>query len=209
MTQELSRYERMKSAIVECKMVDEVKEIRDQAMALRVYAQQARDRTLEGDVIEIRLRAERRLGEMMKGQEKAKGGGANQHGPFVVEGIRNPTPEPLTLSEAGIDKNLAKRARKLANMTPEKFDETIARAKHYLSTTIEERQEIPTIDRLDDLIFSLTTADLKGKPMEHLLELRKACLKLVSRIDQTNQSEDNVTCLQNIKPFMKSTKPFS
>ena len=43
----------------------------------------------------------------MAEQPTAKGGGANQHGPFEVRGISDPAP---TLASQGIDKNLAKRA---------------------------------------------------------------------------------------------------
>jgi hypothetical protein len=67
---------------------------------------------------EIRLRDERRLGEMMAEQPKATGG---EHGGRAkVDGFRenpsNPTP---TLAQAGIDKNLANRARKAAALSPE------------------------------------------------------------------------------------------
>jgi hypothetical protein len=71
---------------------------------------------LEADAHEIRRRAERKLGEMMAEQPKAKGGGdgSNQH--QRATGVRktlvaSPT---ITLAQAGIDKNLAKAARKAA-----------------------------------------------------------------------------------------------
>jgi hypothetical protein len=47
---------------------------RNDVTALKLYAKPAKDKTLEQDAAEIRLRAERRLGEMMTAQPKAKGG---------------------------------------------------------------------------------------------------------------------------------------
>jgi hypothetical protein len=87
--------------------------IRDQAMAMRLYAQQARNRQLEADALEIRLRAERRVGEMMetgKDDRQTRGGQGGK------------VSEKPTLSEAGIDKNLAHRARTLAGLAPERFE---------------------------------------------------------------------------------------
>jgi|SRR5688572_17992624 hypothetical protein len=54
--------------------IDEVRESASNAEALRAYARQARNRQLELDAAEIRIRADRRVG-------KAKGGGngANQY----------------------------------------------------------------------------------------------------------------------------------
>jgi hypothetical protein len=60
---------------------------------------------------ELRKRAERRLGEMMAAQPKATGG--EHGGKKTLNGLRNnPSNPTITLDDAGIDKNLAHRARK-------------------------------------------------------------------------------------------------
>jgi N6-adenosine-specific RNA methylase IME4 len=118
---ELVRYEAACRALYEAKSVDEVKTIRDKAAALKAYARQAKNRQLEIDAAEIRMRAERRVGELMEMQRQSVGlatGGK----PYQDTGLQqNPVRTP-TLEEAGIDKNLADRARKMAAVPEEKFE---------------------------------------------------------------------------------------
>ena len=62
-------YEAARAALAKCVKLDECKTWADKAAAMEVYARQARDRELEANAIEIRVRAERRLGELIKAQE--------------------------------------------------------------------------------------------------------------------------------------------
>jgi hypothetical protein len=87
----LVRYEAACRALAEAKTVDEAKDIRDKAEAMRVYARQANNKGLEIDAAEIRISAERRLGELIKAQKETVGlnrGVAEKAGPG--RGRKNP-----------------------------------------------------------------------------------------------------------------------
>ncbi len=138
----LVRYDAACRAIAEAVAVDELKDIRDGAKAMAAAARIANNKQAEADMMSIRFRAERRLGELMAGQREAgllaDGGDAARTrvaGKPELSGMRFVNefedrapygpPERITLAEAGIDKNLADRARKYAAIPEEEFEQRI------------------------------------------------------------------------------------
>src|SRR6266446_1690845 len=108
---ELTRYDAACVALAAAKSIDEVKNVRDIAMAMKLYARQAKNKDLEADAFEVRKRAEHRLGEMLATQ-KATVGLATGGQPYQQRKSTGTRAEPVawppapTLAEAGIDKKL-------------------------------------------------------------------------------------------------------
>ena len=121
----LAKYDAARYALSVAVEVDEVKDIRDKAAAMAAYARQAQDKELLQWATEIKVRAERRAGEMMRDMEKNTG--AKGIGPIAVTRLdRNQAP---TLADMGISKNESSRWQKLAAVSDEKFEEAVAAAK--------------------------------------------------------------------------------
>lgn len=122
----LVRYNAARYALQEAVAVDEVKGIRDKALAMAAYAKQAGDTALIEMATEIRVRAERKAGEMLAAMPKstgAMGSGSNQHE------VRSPLGTAPTLSELGITKNQSARWQKLAAVPQDQFEQAVAAAK--------------------------------------------------------------------------------
>jgi len=117
---QLIKYDAMCKAIADAKSVDEVKDIADKALALKQYAKQAKNKKLEMDAAEIRLRSERRWGELYAASEKAKGGGDTSTGSRKV-----PVQEKPTLKDMGVDKKFSSKCQKLAAVPKVKFEKLI------------------------------------------------------------------------------------
>ena len=124
----LVRYDAMCHAIVTAYDVDEVKDIRDRAISLEHYAQQAMNVEAERKACEIRLRAERRAGELLKEKERAPVPNQTGKNKYEVTGQREPQPQSEyaeAKAEAGISDTQAKRWQKLADVPEKEFESAL------------------------------------------------------------------------------------
>jgi hypothetical protein len=120
---DLVKYDAACRAIAEAKSVDEVKMIRDKAQAIAAAARIAKNHGMEIDAAEIRIRAERRLGEMIGEQKRMVGlnpGGRPSKTPAVKEGVSP------ALAKVGIDWKLSSRSQAIAAIPQRDFEETLA-----------------------------------------------------------------------------------
>lgn len=123
MSTALVRYEQARTALAECHRVDEVKDIRDKAEAMAAYARQAKDSELIQYATEIKVRAERRCGDLLAQVERA---------PRARTDLTASKPETQyqqTLRENAIPRATADRYQQLAAMPEEHFETAVQTAK--------------------------------------------------------------------------------
>jgi hypothetical protein len=117
----LVRYDAMCRAIDQAYRVDEVKDLRDKAMALEAYAKQAKNTEAERRACEIRLRAERKAGSLLKtmakSKERATRGGDRKS---------NRPQGSLKLADLGVSDKQSSKWQKLADVPDEEFEQALS-----------------------------------------------------------------------------------
>ena len=120
MNSQLVRYEQARTALAECHRVDEVKDIRDKAEAMAAYARQAKDSDLIQYATEIKVRAERRCGELLSTSEKNRGAATPSNDTRALA---------PTLREMGLTYDESSLYQSLASMSADHFETAVATAK--------------------------------------------------------------------------------
>jgi|SRR5882672_961534 len=116
MSNGLVKYDAMVRAIAITYKVDEVKDIRDKALALEMYSRLAHNTENERRACEIRLRAERKAGQLSAKLNRSNPGKRKKDlGSAVV-------PKSKKLHDAGISPRQAKAWEKLAAVPDQQFE---------------------------------------------------------------------------------------
>ena len=106
--------------------MDEVKSIRDKAKSMQAYAQQALNRDSEITCAKIRIRAERKAGQMLNEQAK-NGQRANKGRPKMSS-------DTTLLSDIGVSRDQSSDWQKLASVSDEEFEQALERAEKVPTT---------------------------------------------------------------------------
>lgn len=121
--QMLAHFDRAKQEIALCATIAEAKQFRDKVDAVRHFAKLSKDRELVDRATEFRLRAERRMGELLAEMEE-RGEKATQ-----AKGRPSKASGATTLPKLGLSRDEAARAKKLAGSTETSFERAIETAK--------------------------------------------------------------------------------
>lgn len=159
MTQ-LIKYEAAKLALEQAVNFDEVMGIKDIAERLELYARQAQDDALIERATKIKIRAERRAGQMLreaaeKGMRATPAGNVNPSNKKVSP---QSTPSPATLGEIGISRNESSRWQKVASIPEMKFEEQLEAGSSVTEmlrqVKKEERPNIPSPEGKYRIIYA-------------------------------------------------------
>ncbi len=131
--QALVKYDAAIHALAECRRVDEVKSIRDKAMAMQVYAQQAKDKRAIDYATAIKLRAERKAGELLLQLEKNQGAVRGKTG-RKARPVLDTRPK---LSELGTTKDQSSKWHRLAELDEAKFEAQVVAAQGKASRSLD------------------------------------------------------------------------
>jgi len=167
----LVKWEAARQALAEAQNIDEVKEIRDQAQAMKAYAKQIGE-TLEvqNNVAEIKLRAERKMGSMLAEQPK-------QHGARPSDaGLHDVTP----LSELGITKMQSHRWQREAELPEDEFEEHIQAVK-------AENKELTSIG-----LFRKATKHIHNVLMDEPIQLPEGVFDVIYADPPWKYNNDNL-----------------
>lgn len=146
---ELVRYDAMCRAISECHSVDEIQDLHNKALALELYARQAKNTDAERKACEVRLRAERRAGDLYAEmqrtpREELNAGGKNQH-----EVTRNDCGQPqqseyrAALDRTGVSERTAQRWQQLASVDERVFEEALRAPEKPSTNAILKKSSAP------------------------------------------------------------------
>ena len=130
MSVRLVTYEAARVALKQAVEIDDVKDIRDKAQAIEAYARQAKNDDMIRWATEIKLRAERRAGEMLAETERAKGGNPKLT-PTLREGVGNPT-----LAEVGLSAKQSSSFQAIAAIPEKEFEEAVSTGKETTASLV-------------------------------------------------------------------------
>lgn len=121
---EIELLEKACEFLAECKDLDEIKGLRDKAEALRAYAAQAKDSlAAQNAAAIIKVRAERRIGELTREMEKGTAGRPGK----IVDNMSSIS-KHATLADVGLSSQDASRCEAIAAIPADEFDEAIQEA---------------------------------------------------------------------------------
>jgi N6-adenosine-specific RNA methylase IME4 len=128
---DLALMTRAHRAIAEAKTIDEIRELRDKAAAVKAYAKKVKlGQQIVIEASSVKIHAERKLGEMLREMKLANSAPGNQYtGPQQTV---SHDPDRVTLRDLGVTKSESSRSQQIADLPQDVVDAYIAESTETL-----------------------------------------------------------------------------
>lgn len=133
----LVEYEKACRQVARAVSANEIMKIKEQADIMNACAKVIKNKKLEADAWELRIRAERRLGEMLRDGKDDRASVGRPNKSISEKGISKPT-----LKEMKITDGLATRARRLAELPSDKFGIMIVDGRFDVTHSAENSSQL-------------------------------------------------------------------
>jgi len=122
---ELTKLNKARQALAEAKTLDEIKEIKDIAIAVKAYAKaKGLGREMQNEAAEIEIRAIREMGKLIREKQEAGEIATRNNNPGTFTGVPQENTRK-TLSDIGVSRKESSTSKNLAAIDDNKFEEII------------------------------------------------------------------------------------
>ena len=202
---QLVLYENARKALKEARDIDEVKEIRNKTQAMAMYARQAKDTAMARWVSEIKIRAERKCGQMLK--ETAKTGERATRGREKKQNCHDVSLIKPKLADIGIEWKQSERWQKMADIPEQQFEQALNESA--------KKTGVPTSEGVKREAARLAEVLREGAEMIASMEKTRAANRARNALDPIFQSTAvwtplclNIeTCVKTILKIQKAPIP--
>jgi hypothetical protein len=158
LTFNLAKYDAARKALAAARRVDEAKDIRNRAIALQAYARLAKDKEMQNWAAGIRLRAERRAGELLSGMAQQ---GQRHSGRGNNKKKLESKPTTPKLEDLGVSKDQSSKWQRLAKIEEPVFERIVEEADELTTATV-----LAAANAKDIALKKATKPPLQSQPIK-------------------------------------------
>jgi len=137
-----AQYIAAQNALANAVKIEQAAHVKNVAEGMEILAIKAKDSILAGSAAEIKVRAARRVGALIRSEGEAGKLARGSRGTLAGRVIKKPARDVPTLASRGVDKNLAHRARSLEKMPDNKFEREVIKARRLATAAAEGNREV-------------------------------------------------------------------
>ena len=186
MSVRLVTYEAARVALKQAVEIDDVKDIRDKAQAMAAYALQIKNDDMYQWVKDIKLRAERRMGELLEEVGPNKGA-ATPKTDKISNAVTDSDRVKPTLAEIGISKKQSTDFKAIASIPEKEFEQAVTTGKETTASLVRRSPK-----KAKALAEAKEKKPKKPKAAKPVPDVDKKLAKLQEDYDELKENRDEL-----------------